>query len=220
MVKTYHCVAKGRVPGIYMSWSLASEQIHEYSGEIHAGFDEFDEAVEFMTSHDNFREENITVYGKRGGKYPLRDWIRQHKSSQEVTEHTRTSHTHTEDAGLDTSTSTSDAQLTINNHVLGYIAGYIHQRPRDLIRDVVSSQFSREDINSAKSLLWDKCGHLNIMDKFIRRVDSASREAVDAAVEDILNGIYKLYSVDCPPLFVIAAQDIHRLPRCEHTATE
>ncbi len=74
---------------------------------------------------------------------------------------------------------------------------------------------SKEEINIAKSCLWEKCGHLDIMDKMVHRMDSASRGAEHAELEDIIDGIQKLFTIDTPPSFIVSACDIHRLPRCQ-----
>ncbi len=199
MVTTYQCVAKGHVPGIYLLLTHAMEQIEGFDGENHAGFDDIDKAVEYMASSGEHTPDNIYVFGKRGGKYTLRDWLRQNNM----------------DTGKNRSREPSDTNVTVNSHVLGYIAGYIHQRPRDQIRDVIISQFSKDEINTAKSLLWDKCGHMDILNTPIHRVDSVMRGAHHAETEDIIDGIYKLYTLDTPPSFVISAIDVHRLPKCE-----
>ena len=203
MVKTFHSVARGRIPGIYLSWSKANEQINEFSGSLNAGYDDIDSAVEFMVAKGGFTEDNITVHGVRKGKYSVREWIRQNKQNLSQ-------------GDLTNSDENSENNVEISNHILGYIAGYIHQRPRDKIRDVIISQFSKADINSAKSLLWQKCSHIDVMDNSVpNRVDSATRGAEYAETDDIIDNIYKLFTIDTPPSFVVSAADIHRLPRCE-----
>ncbi len=74
--------------------------------------------------------------------------------------------------------------LTINNHVLGYIVGHIHQRPREQIKSVALTHFSKEEIIISKSLLWEKCDSLNVLDKMVNHVDSATRGAEHAVMMD------------------------------------
>jgi len=73
MVKTYHAVAIGHISGIYTTWSHASTQVNEFSGSCHAGFNDLDSAVRFMTVNGDHNEENIKVFGIRGGQYTLRE---------------------------------------------------------------------------------------------------------------------------------------------------
>jgi hypothetical protein len=226
MVKKYHGVAKGRVPGIYLNWSLANEQTDGYPSECHAGFDDLDSCVAFMLSNHH-SEESIKVFGQRGGQYTLRDWIRRQSpddddnqsqtQSQDVTQDDHIADnadnhigsSHTQHDSQDTHT------VLINSAVLGYSVGYIHQRPKDQIKTVILSHFTKEEIVQAKSLLWGKCSHLNVLDKNVHRVDTATRGAEEPSADDILSGLYKLYTLDKPPTFVVDAADISRLPKYE-----
>ncbi|KAK2152360.1 hypothetical protein LSH36_330g02030 [Paralvinella palmiformis] len=76
MVKQYYGVAIGRVPGIYTTGSLANTQIEGYSGACHAGFDDISNCVEIMIAEGEFNEDNIKVFGQRGGQHTLRNWQR------------------------------------------------------------------------------------------------------------------------------------------------
>ena len=145
MVKKYHGVAKGRVPGIYINWSLANEQTDGYPSECHAGFDDLDSCVAFMLANHH-SEESIKVFGQRGGQYSLRDWIRR-RSQDDDEPSTHTTGIHESDVTHDgnvadgqsvSSRSSQDSHhaqsRTINNAVIGYAAGYIHQRPNAEIK--------------------------------------------------------------------------------------
>jgi hypothetical protein len=76
MAKQFYAVAKGRVPGIYKTWSLAKAQVESFSCEKYAGFDELELSVDFMVVNGDHSEENIKVFGQRGGQYTLREWVR------------------------------------------------------------------------------------------------------------------------------------------------
>ncbi len=123
MVKAFQCVASGKVPGIYLLGTKAHEQIEGYTGACHGEFDDIDSAIEFMISKGVHQEDNIYVFGKRDGRYPLREWLRKNKPDT----------CNDKSKALDS----SETFLTVNNYVVGYIAGFIHQRPRNQIRDVV-----------------------------------------------------------------------------------
>lgn len=44
----YYAVGKGRVPGIYMTWSDCLKQVNHYSGAIYKKFDNLQEAEQFI----------------------------------------------------------------------------------------------------------------------------------------------------------------------------
>ena len=76
MAKLFYAVAKGRVPGIYKTWSLAKAQVESFSCEKYAGFDEFELSINFMVVNGDHSEDSIKVFGQRGGQYTLREWVR------------------------------------------------------------------------------------------------------------------------------------------------
>ena len=55
------------MPAIYRSWSLAKTQVEAFSCKKYAGFEEWNEAINFMLVNGDHSEENITVYGQLGG---------------------------------------------------------------------------------------------------------------------------------------------------------
>ena len=187
-------------------------------------FDDLDSCVAFMLANHH-SEESIKVFGRRGGQYSLRDWIRRRsQDDDEPSTHTTGIHesdvTHDGDVADGQSVPSRSSQdshhaqsRTINNAVLGYAAGYIHQRPNAEIKTVLLTHFTKDEIRAAKSLLWGKCHTL--LDKNIQRVDTATRGSEEASADDILAGLHKLYALDTPPIFVVDASDISRLPKYE-----
>jgi len=58
MVNEYHCVAVG----VYLVLSKAIKQIHEYSGQRFAGYDDIDDAPKFMKANGDQNEDNTSVF--------------------------------------------------------------------------------------------------------------------------------------------------------------
>ena len=52
-------------------------------------------------------------------------------------------------------TETADSTITINEYVLAYVVGYIHQRPREQVKMVVLSHFTKCEILAMKHALWE-----------------------------------------------------------------
>ena len=75
-MKKYHSVASGREPGIYLNETIALNQVNDLSYALHDGYDTLDEAISFMLTNGEHTEDNIAVFGPRGGRYTLRDWMR------------------------------------------------------------------------------------------------------------------------------------------------
>jgi len=73
MAKQFYAVAKGRVPAIYRSWSLAKPKL---KSSLMSNMLELWNWMKFMLVHGDHSEENITVYGERSGEYTLREWIK------------------------------------------------------------------------------------------------------------------------------------------------
>ncbi len=44
MFKKYYAVKKGRIPGIYETWSECQEQVEKYPGAVYKGFKTKEEA--------------------------------------------------------------------------------------------------------------------------------------------------------------------------------
>lgn len=110
-------------------------------------------------------------------------------------------------------TVTANSATTINDYVLAYIVGHIHQRPREQIKTVVLSHFTKCEILAAKHALWDAYKPVDVLDKMIHRVDTTSRSSEDANTDDIVTALMKIYALNCPPCVVLNAQDIVRLPK-------
>ena len=72
----YYGVARGRVPGIYTTWSGCNDQVDKFPSECYAGFEGLAACVDFMTSRGESNEESLYVYGPRGGRYSIQDWKR------------------------------------------------------------------------------------------------------------------------------------------------
>ena len=72
----------------------------------------------------------------------------------------------------------SETVTTINNHIFGYIDGYIQQDPKDQVQ------------------LWNKWSHFQVLVKTVHRADRSITDAGYAGMDDILNGMYELYTID------------------------
>ena len=111
-------------------------------------------------------------------------------------------------------TETADSTITITDHVLVYIVGHIHQQPREQVKTVVLSHFTKCEILPSKhALWWEAYKPLVALDKIIHRMDTTYRSSEDANTDDILNALAKVLAVKTPPIVMLNAHDIVRLPR-------
>ncbi|CAL7947035.1 unnamed protein product [Xylocopa violacea] len=68
MAVTYYAVAKGRKPGIYMTWNECKLQVNQFSGPVFKKFNSQHEAENFIKQHTGEgtdRKETISTFGKR-----------------------------------------------------------------------------------------------------------------------------------------------------------
>ena len=110
-------------------------------------------------------------------------------------------------------TETADSIITINNYVLAYIFSHIHQRPREQMKTVVLSHFTKCEILAVKHTWWEVYKSLDAFDKIIHRVDTASRGSEDVNTDDILTALAKVFALKTPPCVMLNAKDTVRLPR-------
>jgi len=71
----YYTVANGRIPGIYTTWNQCHKQTNEYLGSCHGGFPTLKESITFMPTND-VSEDGVGIFGSRGKRYTLEEWIR------------------------------------------------------------------------------------------------------------------------------------------------
>jgi len=155
---SYYGVVNGRIPGIYTTWALCQQQTDRFSSECHAGFDTLSECVVFMTANGKYTEDSINVFGSRGGKYTLQDWIKKHESSD-------TGH-HSQPLQVllppetpccdQTNPTSSEPQTIILQPILTYIHSGLMSGTADSTRKAVLGYFTNDAIVDAKHILYDK----------------------------------------------------------------
>ncbi len=57
MAKKFYAVKKGRNPGIYKTWTECQQQINGFSGAVYKGFEDRNEAENFISGVSNQKEE-------------------------------------------------------------------------------------------------------------------------------------------------------------------
>lgn len=60
--KKFYGVAKGRIPGVYSSWSKAREQVHDFYGAQLHGFESIGEAKSYVTEQGNIDHTQVAVF--------------------------------------------------------------------------------------------------------------------------------------------------------------
>ena len=139
-------MALGKVPGIYSNWSAAQDQVKGFSGACHQGFETLEESMEFMYAKGggNHTEDNIMVYGPRGGQYKLKDWINK-KLTSETTVKTVDPHVVADNInnGVCTCATMEPAMKTILDLLLAIKAD------NNVLRNEISKQIQDMDIKIA-----------------------------------------------------------------------
>lgn len=60
MAKKYYAVAKGKTPGIYLTWNDCKAQVDGFSGAVYKGFATVQEAEEFVVRYGDGTTETVT----------------------------------------------------------------------------------------------------------------------------------------------------------------
>lgn len=60
MGKKYYAVAKGKTPGIYLTWNDCKAQVDGFSGAVYKGFATVQEAEEFVARYGDRTTESVT----------------------------------------------------------------------------------------------------------------------------------------------------------------
>ena len=60
MAKKYYAVAKGKTPGIYLTWNDCKAQVNGFSGAVYKGFATVQEAEEFVARYGDRTTESVT----------------------------------------------------------------------------------------------------------------------------------------------------------------
>ena len=89
----YYGVTKGRLTGIFTSWSKCNDQIDKLSGSCFKSFDELHECVAFMLVPPHGEAErvvyvdadSIPVYGPKGKLYDMQTWLKKVDTVDNVT---------------------------------------------------------------------------------------------------------------------------------------
>ena len=66
MAKKYYAVAKGKTPGIYLTWNDCKAQVDGFSGAVYKGFATVQEAEEFVVRYGDRTTEAATDAKKCG----------------------------------------------------------------------------------------------------------------------------------------------------------
>lgn len=218
----YYGVSKGRVPGIYTTWSGCNEQVSKFSAECYAGFDTLAECVDFMNSKGDANDD-MHVYGPRGGKYPLQDWIKKHGdgrpnkeglSDSQGTE----SHLYVQLPEEQDKSGQPDVRPKIPpiDVILQPILAYIHYALQGgtvaNVKRAVTGYYTEADIVDAKQVLFDRCDNV-VIGSIKHRRDGDNRSRVDAHVEDIVTAMNMLDKGTTMPTFAIPSYQIDTIPK-------
>lgn len=60
MAKKYYAVAKGKTPGIYLTWNDCKAQVDGFSGAVYKGFETVQEAEEFVVKYGGGIASSVT----------------------------------------------------------------------------------------------------------------------------------------------------------------
>lgn len=102
MGKKYYAVARGKTPGIYLSWADCKAQVEQYSGAVYKGFETITEAEEFIKKAGNGQSFS---YAKKSDKKKV--------TSKETEPQTKTE------------------QMSTKEHLVAYVDGsYEHSQLR------------------------------------------------------------------------------------------
>lgn len=80
MAKKYYAVAKGKVPGIYLTWDDCKKQVDHFSGAVYKSFLTMEEAEQFIQKANGIEPVKSKVQRKT---MDLEDKIREEESAKE-----------------------------------------------------------------------------------------------------------------------------------------
>ena len=219
----YYGVANGRIPGIYTTWSGCSEQVDKFSAQCYAGFDTLEECIDFMKARDQHNEESIYVFGPRGGRYSLQEWIRKYGIDRPDKD------TMSDMSMCDiplmvnlpdiNNASEGDVRPTVRptddiimQPLLAYIHYALQSGTAENIKRVVTGHFTGETIMEAKEVLFDRCDNTVIGNIKLRR-EGDTRSRAEINFSDIMTAMVKLDKSDTMPIFVVPSYQLHAIPR-------
>ncbi len=175
--KKYHAVSVGKKTGIFLTLSLCNKQINKYTGATYEGFEELEEAVNWLISH-GFQRDAITVYDKKGDECALNNFM---KSDNECS---------STSLYVNLPPVNASGNTTINNALLSYIVFSMQSGTADKIRSVVQARFTLDDIILSKDMLWAVASQSIVGDRKRRR-DGTNKSEKDSHKYDIITALYQ-----------------------------
>ena len=100
--KNYYSVACGKKTGICKTWGQCHKWTNKVSGSLHEGFENLDDAIQFMFDNTSLSRESIKVFDGRGTELVPRNSTRHLPLSTRDGEHERTSYRYAACARFDT----------------------------------------------------------------------------------------------------------------------
>ena len=201
----YYAVAIGRIPGIYTTWNQCHKQINEYSGSCHGGFPNLKEAIAFM-SRNGVSEDEIGIFGSRGKRYTLEEWIRNREDLDEELD---------PQVKIRPETTTSDdshEQQVILQPLLAYIHYGLLSGTVDSVKKAVIGYYTHDAIMEAKQILFAKVDN-GVIGAIKDRRDGDTRSKAEADVNDILAAMARLDKAIHTPIFAVPSYLIYTVPR-------
>ena len=136
------------------------------------------------------------------------------KSKIKINSAKKSEKTHTstsKDKKEDSKNQTMSIMSFIIHPILAYIVYALQKGPPAKIKDVITQHFTSSEIKEAKGELWRVCQEDLETEKNHRT--TRERTAEMANVEDIIEAILKLDSDSKLPRVMVAAEDLHKIPR-------
>ena len=174
-----------------------------------------------MTVRGKYKEDDICVFGPRGGRYTLLEWSRKRGEETEVSDDpvlqpeinlmVNLPDKHNVNK-CDVRPKVKHQDIIILQPLLAYVHYSLQNGTTENVSRAINSYFTEVDIDEAKQVLFDRCDPLIIGPIKYRR-DGDSRSKMEANVKDILSAMNKLDKASNMPTFAIPSYQLHSIPR-------
>ena len=170
---------------------------NKVSGSLHEGFENLDDAIQFMLDNTSLSRESIKVFDGRGTE--LVDYINDNDIEGAV-------------GGVDRERAVSDINTTIIDPVLTFVVFALDNSPIGHVTNTLVQFYTSEELTCAKDKLWD-VSDTEVIGEYTKRRDGATRSVQEILASDITGAIQKLDIAGSVPNVVIDPIGLNRIPK-------
>ena len=177
-----------------------------------------------MNAKAGLTDDNISLYGPRGGKYTIQEWLKKHGHGISTNRSNCTEHEGHVQLVVDLPPEEENkprevrpkTSMTQPNVVLQPILAYVHYALQsgtaDAIKKAVLGLFTVNNIKEAKDILFQHADN-SITGAVKSRQDGVTRTQSEADAQDIINAMIKLDRASSMPIFAVPSLQLGIIPR-------